>query len=288
MAMAAPFPAGVVAGGRGRHSGASSFPGSGFTGSSFTGSAGPAGSGSAIPVGGFPRTGPWDPAAEPPGPAGGSTGAGGFGDSYGGSGFATGPGAGAGGWGAADPSDTDVGGFGADARGGEFGGDGPGGGFGGTASGGAGAAAAGSAATRFIGSHRLGVPRTPRITGSPPWEPAPEPAGDVPWSLPTAGATPLGPGQPPGLMEMPLPAPPEPEQTPWDLVAQEVWPGGPSTPRPVAPADGPFNGAGDWADEPGPDQPGPEADGSRPIYVWNPGESTESFPIMPPGDPNRP
>jgi hypothetical protein len=35
---------------------------------------------------------------------------------------------------------------------------------------------------------------------------------------------------------------------------------------------------------------GPDSDGTaeRPIYVWNPGATTESFPAMPPGDPDEP
>jgi Subtilase family len=257
----APYPAATPDSGGG-HGGAQSFASSGFTGSSFTGSAGLAGSGSS-----FPR--PRVPVAEPAGPGG--SGAGGFAGSLA-AGYGD-PGAGAdagsemsrdGGW------DTgDLAGAGAaagSAASGAGNGDGPD------------ATAAGPAAARVIGSHRLTAPKSPKIVGRPPWEAAPEPAGDVPWALPTASATPLGPGQPPGLAELPLPAPPSAELSAWDLAAEEAWPGGPSASRP---ARGPSNG---WADRPSPDQPGSAgADGgSQPIYVWNPGVSTGSFPVVPP------
>jgi subtilisin family serine protease len=256
----APDPA-ATPGTGGRHSGAPSFPSSGFTGSSFTGSAGLAGSGSP-----FPR--PRVPAAEPAGLGG--SGAGGFAGSLA-AGYA-GPGASAdaasemsgGGWDTGDLANTDAGAGSAasDAGNGD----------------GLGAAAAGPAAARVIGSHRLTAAKTPKIEGRPPWDPAPEPAGDVPWALPAASATPLGPGQPPALAEMPLPAPPAGEPSAWDLAAEEAWPGGPAATRP---ARRPSNG---WADRPRPDQPdGAEADaGSQPIYVWNPGSPTESFPVVPP------
>ncbi|HEY6279231.1 MAG TPA: S8 family serine peptidase [Streptosporangiaceae bacterium] len=269
---AASFPAGAAAGSRGRHSSGDSFPGGGFTGSSFSGSAGPA-SPRAIPGSAFPRGQYQGLVAEPAGPGGSEAGDFGFGAGFGGPGADRGgPG---GGWG--DPSDTDAGGFGADVGGGR--------GSGGTA---AGSVTPGPAA-RVIGSHRLGGPRLPKITGRPPWEPAPEPSGEVPWALPTAGATPLGLSQPRGPVEMPLPAPPEPDQSPWDAAAQEAWPGGPAASRPVTPVGGPPDLAHEWADGPGQLEPGgaSEADGGS-LYVWNPGESTESFPIIPPGERKRP
>jgi Subtilase family len=258
---AAPYPAPTV-GSAGLHGGGQNFPSSGFTGSSFTGSAGLAGSGSSL-------AGHQVPAAEPA-RAGGS-GAGGFASSLAaGSGApwagteAAGGMAGEGGWGSGDPA-----GPGAAAGPGVGNGDGPGG-------------APGSAA-QIMGSPRPAASKPPKISGRPPWDPAPEPASDVPWALPTPGATPLGPGLSPGPAEMPLPAPPAPGSSPWDLAAEEAWPGGPAASR----AGGPSNG---WADRTGADQPDADAadGGSQPIYVWDPETATESFPVLPPDEGKRP
>lgn len=226
----------------------------------------------------------------------------------------------------------------------------------------------GSAAARAIGSHRMGLTRTPKISGSPPWEPAHEPAGEVPWGrtpspaappssaapsttaapssaaappssaapssaapspsasppwpaappvsavppsspAPPASASPPWPAAPPvggaptaaghgpgnGLVPgaqrpaAPAPQPPVPDLSPWDAIAQEAWPGGPSASKP--PAASPPEGAGSngsrgrkrgsGGDAPEEQDP---ADLSRPIYTWNPGASTESFPAFPPGE----
>jgi subtilisin family serine protease len=269
----APYPAGTPGGGSG-YGGGQSVPGIGFTGSSFTGSAGLAGSGSA-----FPRQQP--PPAGPAGPGGSGAGdlAGRLGAGYGAAGSDVAAGMPHdGGWGTADPADSDAGGtpgaggvpggWGA-ANGGAGNGDSPD----------VGAPGPGPAA-RGAGPHRQAAPKAPDIAGRPPWDPAPEPAGDVPWAQLAASATSLSPGQPPEPVEMPLPAPPRAEPSAWDLVAEEAWPGGPAASRSTG---GASNG---WA---GPDQPnGTEADGtdadsgSQPIYVWNPGAATESSPAMPP------
>jgi hypothetical protein len=261
----APYPA-PTAGAAGLHSGGPSFPfpSSGFTGSSFTGSAGLAGSGSSLPRRQVP-------AAEPAG-AGGS-GAGGFASSlaagFGAAGTGTeaaGETPGNGGWAGGDLAGTGAGaGPGTSGAGN---GDGPGG------------AAPGSAAAQVIGSQRLAAAKTPKISGRPPWDPAPEPSSDVPWALPTASATPFGPGQPPGPVEMPLPAPPVSGPSPWDLAAEEAWPGGPAASRPAGPSSG-------WPGRPGQDQPDADS-GSQPIYVWNPETATENFPVVPPAEGNRP
>jgi subtilisin family serine protease len=245
----ASYPAPTV-GSAGLPSGAPSFPfpSSGFTGSSFTGSAGLAGSGSSLARHQLP-------AAEPAG-AGGS-GAGGFATSlaagFGAAGAeAAGGTSGNGGWGRDDLAGT---GSGDSAVG----------------------ASPGSAAAQVIGSQRPAAPKTPKISGRPPWDPAPEPSTDVPWALPTGSAAPLGPGQPPEPAEMPLPAPPLSGPSLWDLAAEEAWPGGPASSRPAGPSNG----------RPGQDQPGADS-GSQPIYVWNPDTATESFPVVPPEAGNRP
>jgi serine protease len=162
----------------------------------------------------------------------------------------------------------------------------------------------GAAAARAIGSHRMGLARPPRISGSPPWEPAPEPTGEVPWGrtpaaaggglVPTggqgAGTGPAaGPAGFPAVPELPSREAAVPEISPWDAVAQEAWPGGPSAPRPPAPPPGmaATNGSGgkkqdsNWTGEEDPSDP------SRPIYVWNPGASTEAFPTIPPDEQDK-
>ena len=85
----------------------------------------------------------------------------------------------------------------------------------------------------------------------------------------------------------PAPEPPEGQQSPWDAIAEEAWPGGPHTSKPQAPppreptdrngTHGRGRGSGDWSDE------DPSAS-TRPIYVWNPGASTETIQAVPDGE----
>jgi len=138
---------------------------------------------------------------------------------------------------------------------------------------------------------RAAPPRAPAISGSPPWEPAREPAGEVPWSqspMPQTGGTRMFPtGQPPApAPAFPASGPPEAERSPWDAIAEEAWPGGPSSSkRPAQRGRGPANGAPGQARDPQDGQPGEDpAAGSRPIYVWNPGASTETIQAIPPGE----
>jgi subtilisin family serine protease len=259
---AAPSPA-PTGGSAGQTSGAQSFPSTGFTGSSFTGSAGLAGSGSSLPRHQVP-------AAEQAGAR--SSGAGGFASSLA-AGFGA-PGAGTeageipgnGGWGSGDLAGAGAGT--GPGTGGAGGGNGPGG------------AAPGPAAAPIMGSQRPAAPKTPAISGRPPWDPAPEPSSDVPWAVPATSATPLGPAQPPGPFAMPLPAPPVTEPPPWELAAEEAWPGGPAASRPAGPSNG-------WARS-GHDQPDADDAGSQPIYVWDPQTATEAFPVLPPEEGKRP
>jgi len=258
---AALYPAPTVAS-AGRASGAQGFPSGGFTGSSFTGSAGLAGSGSSLP-----RL--QVPAAEQVGARGSA--AGGFASSLAtdfgapGAGSEAGEIPGTGGWG-----------------GGDLAGAGPGsapdpGGTGGRT--GPGDAEPGPAA-QIMGSHRPAAAKPPKTSGRPPWDPAPEPSSDVPWALPGTSAAPLGAAQPPGPAEMPLPAPPVTEPPPWELAAAEAWPGGPAASRP--------GGLSNGLARAGHDQPGADDSGSQPIYVWDPQTATETFPVLPPEEGNRP
>jgi serine protease len=146
-------------------------------------------------------------------------------------------------------------------------------------------------AGQLAGPHRAALPPTPRTAGRPPWEPAPEPAGEVPWSrspMPQTGGARMFPTGQPSTPAAPARAfePPEPELSSWDAIAEEAWPGGPSSAKQPAPprGQGPANGAPDQTRDPG---GGPGEDpvaGSRPIYVWNPGASTETIQAIPPGE----
>jgi subtilisin family serine protease len=100
--------------------------------------------------------------------------------------------------------------------------------------------------------------RPPRVSGSPPWEPAARPEGELPWTNSPAPAALNRRG--------PHAAPP----------TSSVWAA--ATPGAHAP-----DLAGDEAD-----RTGAEAEaGGRPIYVWNPSESTDSFPQVPREEPDQ-
>jgi Subtilase family len=156
---------------------------------------------------------------------------------------------------------------------------------------GGGITAAGEAA-QLAGPNRVAPPRAPKASGGPPWEPAPEPAGEVPWSqppMPQAGGARMFPTGQPSVPAAPTPAPEplEARVSPWDAIAEEAWPGGPSAPQRPAPPRGqdPASGAPGQARDSGDGGPGEDpAAGSRPIYVWNPGASTETIQAVPPGE----
>ncbi len=93
---------------------------------------------------------------------------------------------------------------------------------------------------------RAVTPRPPKVSGQPPWEPAPKPAGELPWANSPA----------PAALNRRAAAPPA---------------GAPSSIWAVA-TPGPADATGDEADA---DTAG------RPIYVWNPSATTETFPQVP-------
>ena len=156
-----------------------------------------------------------------------------------------------------------------------------------------GPAASAPPAGRPGGAQRPGASRAPKVTGSPPWEPAQEPAGEVPWgrsAMPQAGGVrpfPMGPQR----AEVPMPETPasgrpepapEPGLSPWDAIAEEAWPGGPNVSKPPAQSareQGSGRGQGRGS------RSGRGKDtGAHPIYVWNPGAATENLPAIQPGD----
>jgi hypothetical protein len=91
---------------------------------------------------------------------------------------------------------------------------------------------------------RASTPR-PKVTGTPPWEPAPQPDTELPWA--TSPAPSVG-RRPP--VQQNLSAPP----------SESIW-----------------KQTGDEAQE----AVEGEGDASREIYVWNPGANTDTFPSVP-------
>ncbi|HUY51939.1 MAG TPA: S8 family serine peptidase [Streptosporangiaceae bacterium] len=151
---------------------------------------------------------------------------------------------------------------------------------------------------RTLGSmHRLNSVRTPKTSGHPPWEPAEKPAGDLPWmeTPPPGGAhsrlTPRRafPGSATGGTG---PGPQDADQATADTGGGPAG-GGPAgggrdSRRRARKDRGPFPelteppsaGTGDASrDTQGADAGTPEG---RPIYVWNPADTTEAFPAVPP------
>ncbi len=102
--------------------------------------------------------------------------------------------------------------------------------------------------------NRASAMRPPKVSGSPPWDPAPKPEGELPWA---ASPTPMGLNRRLPIQDLPAPA----------ATASSIWDTGTgSVPKPVADAD-----AAEDADAAG-----------KPIYVWNPSASTETLPAQQP------
>jgi hypothetical protein len=101
----------------------------------------------------------------------------------------------------------------------------------------------------------------PRVSGQPPWEPAPKPDTELPWA---ANPPPPLPRRAPIPLPAPSAAAPSPASSSWDST-------GDSAARASVPSvDAPAAEGGDGTET-----------GSRPIYVWNPGANTETFPSVP-------
>jgi Subtilase family len=106
-----------------------------------------------------------------------------------------------------------------------------------------GAAASGgrSGGRRAQGSHRASQARPPTVSGRPPWDPAPEPDSELPWTQ--------APAPPRDGVGLPQRQPARPEMPTWEAIAEEAWPGGPrsakphpSAPSAAAPDSGPARG----------------------------------------------
>ena len=157
-------------------------------------------------------------------------------------------------------------------------------------------ASPGTAGGGLMASNRTGTPRTPKVSGSPPWEPAPEPPGEVPWgrsAMPPAMGARAFPASPPQPGQAPPPGPPPPlqpgrEQSSWDAIAEEAWPGGPTTSRPPSPRRPPGSGARGRRGAAGSGQNDDDpATTSQPIYVWNPHVTTVNLPAVESGENHR-
>ncbi len=151
------------------------------------------------------------------------------------------------------------------------------------------------------------------VSGSPPWEPAPEPTSQLPWAViaqqpaPTRAPGPEAPDIPPPPDSVWASTPARRSSAPQSLFEPTAPPPQPAplsapTPPPARPAprrpsgdSGAGPGPGDssqrtqpisWRDLPGthPDRARPEAE-RGPIFVWQPMESTDQFAAM---DPSRP
>jgi Subtilase family len=107
---------------------------------------------------------------------------------------------------------------------------------------------------------RASAPRPPKVSGSPPWGPAPKPEGELPWA---ASPTPMGANRRVPVHNVPASAP----------AARSIWDTGavspPQLPMELVPSAG--------RPEPEPEAPG-AAD--KPIYVWNPSANTETLPAQ--------
>jgi len=118
------------------------------------------------------------------------------------------------------------------------------------------------AARRFLRSplapSRRAAARPPKVSGTPPWEPAPKPDTELPWA---ASPPPALPRRAP----VPLPAPAA-------APAESLWARAAASAAPAA-ENGKADGAVGAADAAEP--------GIRPIYVWNPGANTETFDTFP-------
>lgn len=99
---------------------------------------------------------------------------------------------------------------------------------------------------------RLTVTRPPKVSGSPPWGPAPKPEGELPWAAGPVPSLPLEPGRGEPARPAAAPMPKRRPEPPRESLRE---------PSPSA-----------GADEDGTDTTGP------PIYVWNPGETPDGFP----------
>jgi Subtilase family len=111
-----------------------------------------------------------------------------------------------------------------------------------------------AAGRRAQGSHRANPVRAPQVSGSPPWDPAPQPDSELPWGQ--------APPSPLGGVALPQRQPARPAVPTWDAIAEEAWPGGPRSAAPYPPVTSQ------------PDDGPQEAD--RPRNTWSP-STTDSL-----------
>lgn len=105
-----------------------------------------------------------------------------------------------------------------------------------------------------------------KVSGSPPWEPAAKPDGELPWAAtPAPAATPFGTApQRPGPAAGSL----------WDAAAASARAAAPG------PAQSPAAPAADRADDAGAGSPEDADPAGDPMQVWGQAETTETFPAI--------
>jgi hypothetical protein len=114
-----------------------------------------------------------------------------------------------------------------------------------------------------LGPPRKTAARPPKVSGTPPWDPAAKPDTELPWA--TSPPPPL-----PRRVPVPLPAPAAPG-------AESLWARAATSAATPTAEPGTADGASDAAEP-----------GIRPIYVWNPGASTETLETFPSVPSRRP
>ena len=105
------------------------------------------------------------------------------------------------------------------------------------------------------------------MSGSPPWEPAVKPDSELPWTSVTAPQAVSG----RGTANLPRPT----SHSAWDGAAAGAGPPGSGRADEAEASGGRAVGAA--GDDRG-------ADADAPIYTWNPGATTETFPSVPRDD----
>jgi hypothetical protein len=114
------------------------------------------------------------------------------------------------------------------------------------------------------------VHRRARVSGRPPWEPAAKPDSELPWGIVPAPANPFGAAQ-----QRHVP----PARSLWDAAGERMAAPSPAqAPGPVSEPDTPNVWHGSNASDLDPEP------ASGPMYVWNPAETTETFPAIPTDD----
>jgi hypothetical protein len=152
--------------------------------------------------------------------------------------------------------------------------------------------ATGHASRSALGPAPRLIGRQPKISGRPPWAPAAKPDSELSWTVDpapnaasrrAARSAASGPAAAPAPVGAPWPAAPLP---PAETSDDSIWPAADRARRPGTDGDGgdePASARPDGPADPGrgSDQSSDTDQGGGPIYVWDPGSSTDRFPTVP-------